>query len=72
MVRSLYWHPERQAGANLFRFPGVTKTLGPYPVHQGDLAHVARWTPSVLLRLTKVSMMPVMSEDEIKDELCLR
>src|SRR5271157_4334937 len=44
--RSSPWaHPERQAGANSFRFPSVTKTLGPGSVHPGDLAHVARWTP---------------------------
>ena len=35
--KSLYWHPERQAGANSISVPGVTKTLGPEPVHQAIL-----------------------------------
>src|SRR5271166_3367522 len=33
------------SGCELISVPVVTKTLGPYSVPQGDLAHVARWIP---------------------------
>ena len=36
------------SGCELISVPGVTKTQGPYSVHQGDLAHVARWAPLLL------------------------